>query len=85
MREYAKDKRSMIETEITSNSQSVPYTMVIVKRRKKRKKQNRADYLKPEEEFIGFATNRPDMDVKICQQVGDRDCLLNGGGKAKDG
>ena len=63
LRDFAKDGKSISEMVITSQSQSVPYTMVIVKREKKKKKKNQ-EKLEPEEEFIGFATNRPSIDVK---------------------
>ena len=63
LRDFAKDGKSISEMKITSQSQSVPYTMVIVKREKKKKKKNQEE-LEPEEEFIGFATNRPSIDVK---------------------
>ena len=63
LRDFAKDGKSISEMKITSQSQSVPYTMVIVKREKKKKKKNHEE-LDPEEEFIGFATNRPSIDVK---------------------
>ena len=63
LRDFAKDGKSISEMVITSQSQSVPYTMVIVKREKKKKKKNHEE-LEPGEEFIGFATNRPSIDVK---------------------
>ena len=57
LRECTKDGKSVTEIEIILQSQNIPCMMIIIERRKKRK-QNAAEYLKPGEESVGSATNR---------------------------
>ena len=62
--EFDAGKRAKIsDSEISGVAGTIPYTMIVTKR-KKPKKPKKGKELLPHEKYIGFATNKPDLDVE---------------------
>ena len=68
LRDFAKDKKSISEMVITSQSQSVPYTMVIVKREKEKEEPGEAGT-----GGIHRVCNQPTLHrcQKVCEKMED--------------
>ena len=60
--EFAKRRRGRVsESAVSGTGGTTPYTMIITKRKRRKNKKKKKELL-PYEEYIGFATNMPDVD-----------------------
>ena len=64
LNEFAAGKRQKVsENYLKGSGRCIPYTIIIDRRKKKKSKDSKKETPTPEEMFIGFATNDPDMDI----------------------
>lgn len=64
LNEFAAGKRQAVsENYLTGSKRRVAYTMIITERKKKKGKSGEEETPAPEERFIGFATNVPNVDI----------------------